>query len=107
MSVNLVVWKWRASHDSAAKRHKLGLKMGDVTAAFCEEGDHAAFDDVDFAGFEAAVVQQIGPEVTDGPYLVERYPRARVYNLPNSQVPDLVMKIGLLARKHGLTSAEG
>ncbi len=107
MSYNLVVWKWSADYDTTAKRRKAGVKYGDITAAFADEGSHPAMAEFDFTEFEAAIAAALGPEVVDGPYLLERYSCARVFNLPFSQVPVLVSKIGSIARNHGLTSAEG
>lgn len=33
MGFDLLAWKWTPAYDSAAKRRKLGVKYGDVTAA--------------------------------------------------------------------------
>jgi hypothetical protein len=107
MSFNLIVWKWAPAYDSAAKRRKLGGKYENVTAAFADAGKHPAMAKHDFRAFEQAVFEHIGPEVTDGPYILERSTHARVFNLPFSQVDKLVPKLGMIARAHGLTSAEG
>ena len=106
MGFNLVVWAWADGYQTAAERRKKKVKYGDVMVAFAEKGDHPAMREFDFAAFEAAVETEIGPEAEDGPYLLERYPRARNYCLSYSQVPHLVGRIGMLARRFGLTSAE-
>lgn len=106
MGFNLVVWKWTPAYDSAAKRRKLGVKYEDVMAAFARDSGHAAMAKVDFEAFEADVVAKVGPEVVEGPYILERYACARLYDLPLSRVPALVIQLVGIARKHGLTSAE-
>jgi hypothetical protein len=106
MSFNLVVWKWTPAYDSAAKRRKLGVKYAEITAAFAEDSKHPAMAKHDFRPFEKAVFDQIGPAVTDGPYLLERSTYARVFNMPFRQVEKLVPRLTLIARAHGLTSAE-
>lgn len=106
MSFNLVVWKFTPAYDSAAKRRKLKVKYGDITSAFAKDGKHPAMAKHDFRAFEKDVVAEIGPQVTDGPYILERSACARVFNMPFSQVDKLVPLIGELARAHGLTSAE-
>ena len=106
MGFNLVVWKWSAAYDSAAKRRKLGVRYGDITSAFAQSGTHPAMAEWDFRAFEHAVFAEIGPEVIDGPYLLERSPHARVFHLPFAQAAELVPKLGAIARAHALTSAE-
>lgn len=106
MSFSLVVWKFSPAYDSAVKRRKLKVKYGDITAAFAKDGRHPAMAQHDFRAFEEAVVAEIGPEVDDGPYILERSACARVFDMPFSQVDRLVPAIGELARAHGLTSAE-
>ena len=106
MGFNLVVWAWSDDYDTSSKRRKRGVKYADIMNGFAQSGDHPAMRDFDFAEFEAAVVQEVGPEEVDGPYLIERYPRARVFNLAHRDVPVLVPRIGYLARRFGLTSAE-
>jgi hypothetical protein len=106
MGFNLVVWAWSDDYDSASKRRKHGVKYPDIMRAFAESGDHPAMRDYDFAEFEAAVAGEVGPEEVDGLYLLERYPRARVFNLAHRDIQELVPKIGYLARRFGLTSAE-
>lgn len=59
----------------------------------------------DFTAFEAAVQSEVGPETDNGPYFLERYARARSFNLPASEVPRLVDQISRIARRHGLTNA--
>jgi hypothetical protein len=103
MSCKLVVWKWTPSYDSSAKRRKLGVKYEDITAAFGRDHEHAAMAAHDFAAFEKDVLAEVGPLGIDRP---KRHPCALVFEVPSRQVPALVMKIGMLARKHGLTSAE-
>ena len=107
MSFNLIVWKWSPECDTAAKRRKLGVKYADITRAFMETESHLAMLKHDFAEFDSAVVAEVGPVADDGPYILQRYDCARVFDLPFSEVPALVQKIGDLARKHGLTSAQG
>jgi hypothetical protein len=107
VSFNLIVWKWSPEYDTAAKRRKLGVKYPDITRAFMEAESHAAMLEHDFAEFESAIITEVGPEMDDGPYILQRYGCARVFDLPFSQVPALVQKIGSLARMHGLTSAQG
>ena len=106
MSFNLVVWAWTDDYSTSARRRRRGVKYADIMASFVEEGDHPAMREFDFTEFEAAVEAEIGPEQVDGPYILERYPRARVYNMPFSQAPRLVPLIGAIARRFGLTSAE-
>jgi hypothetical protein len=106
MSYNLVVWKWSAAYDSAAKRRKLGLKVGDILAAFARDDAHPGMAPHDFTAFEEAVRAEIGPEKTDGPYILDRSACARTYNMPFSQEAALVPVIHRLARAHGLTTAE-
>lgn len=106
MSVNVVVWKWAPAYDSAAKRRQLGIAFGDVLAGFAEHGTHAGMARASFRAFEKAVAAKLGPAGVDGDYLVETYPRARVFSLRARAVPALVIAIGTLARAHGLTAAE-
>lgn len=105
MSFNLTVWAWADGYGSAAERRKKKIKYDDVLAGFIEDGDHPAMRDFDFTEFEAAVVAKIGPQTDDGPYILERYPRALNFSLPNSQVPHLVTQIGMIARRFGLTTS--
>lgn len=106
MGFNLVVWAWAPGYETAAARRKKKIKYDDVMAGFAADGDHPAMREFDFTAFEAAVEAKIGPETVDGPYILYRYARARNYDLPYSQVPQLVNRIGMIARRHGLTSAE-
>ena len=105
MSFNLTVWAWADGYGSAAERRKKKIKYDDVMQSFAEDGAHPAMREFDFRPFEAAVIAGIGPESDDGPYILERYPRALNYSLPNSQVPHLVAQIGMIARRFGLTTA--
>lgn len=106
MSFNLLVWKWIPDYDTAAKRRKLGVKYADVTGGFSQAEAHPAMADFDFQEFDQATIEKIGPEEDDGPYILERHACARVFNIPASRVQALLPKIGKLAQKHGLTSAE-
>lgn len=106
MSFNLLVWKWTPDYDTAVKRRKLGVKYADVTGGFSQVEAHPAMADFDFHEFEQAIVEAIGPEEDDGPYILERHLSARVFNMSASRTQELVPKIGRLAQKHGLTSAE-
>lgn len=106
MGVNLIVWKWAATHDSDSKRRKLGIKYRDIAEGFNANGRHPAMAAHDFADFDSAVIEALGPTSPDGAYLVEHHPWARVFALPYSRVPELVMRIGALARKHKLTAVE-
>jgi hypothetical protein len=107
VSFNLIVWKWSAEYDTGAKRRRLGVKYPDIAGSFMENESHPAMLEHDFSAFESDVVAAFGPEQDDGPYILERHACARVFHLPVSQVPALVSQIGDLARKHGLTSAQG
>ena len=60
----------------------------------------------DFRAFEQDVFAQLGPAKVDGPYILERYPCARVINMSFRQAPEWVPIIGAIARAHALTSAE-
>ena len=106
MSFNLVVWAWSEEYNTSERRRRLGVKYKDITTGFAEKGDHPAMRAFDFQDFEAAVVELVGPETVDGPYILEPYPKARCYNMPYSQALRLVPLIGTLARRFGLTSAE-
>jgi hypothetical protein len=106
MSVNLVIWSWSEEFDTPAKRKKQKLKFDDVKNAWAETGDHLSMAAFDFAPFEAAVVAQLGPQTDDGPYILERYPRSRCYNLPLSQAHRFIPVIGAIARQFGLNAAE-
>ena len=75
-------------------------------AAFAESESHPAMRPHDFTAFVADIESTIGPATDGEPYILERYPCAVVYNMANSRVMELVPRIGDLARKHGLTSAE-
>ena len=105
MSYNLTVWAWGDGYRTPAERRRRGVTYEAVMAGFAQSGDHPAMGECDFLGFEAAVEALIGSPTDDGPYLLERYRRARVYNLSFRRVAELVPKIGGLARKFGLTSA--
>lgn len=105
MSYNLTVWAWAEGYRTSAERRKRAVTYDNVLAGFSQSGDHSAMGECDFTEFEAAVEAQVGPPTIDGPYILERYRCARVYNLPYSQVPGLAPKIGSLARKFRLTSA--
>jgi hypothetical protein len=107
MSLNLLVWKWSPDYDTAAKRRKLGVKYPDVVGGFMQDEAHPAMAPCDFKEFDQTVVEAVGPEEDDGPYILERHACARVFNLPDSRVQELVPKIGKLAQKLGLTSAQG
>ena len=106
MGFNLAVWAWSEGYDTSAKRRRKELKYVDIMNEFAQSGDHLAMRSFDFSDFEAAVAKEVGPEEVDGPYVIERYPRARVFNLAHRDVAVLVPKIGHLARRFGLTSAE-
>ena len=108
MTFNLVCWAWSDDYDTPAKRrkHKLKLKHPDVMAAFSETESHPAMDTCDLSAFVSDVESTIGPAVDGEPYILERYQCAVVYNIANVRVLELVPRIGDLARKHGLTSAE-
>ena len=92
---------------SAAKRRKLGIKYSHVVTGFLEDENHPAMAACDFEQFDQAIIEAVGPEQDDGPYILERHACARVFNLPASKAQELVPKIGRLAQKHGLTSAQG
>jgi hypothetical protein len=105
MSYNLTVWAWGEGYRTPAERRKRAVKYDDVLVGFAKDGEHPAMLDWDFTAFESAVEAQVGPPTDDGPYILERYRCARVYNIPYSQMDVMVPKIGSLARKFGLTSA--
>jgi hypothetical protein len=104
MGYNLAVFQWRKDLDSAAHRKKAGVTFDAVYAAICETGDHSALESVDFGPFERAVVDKLGGG-DDAPYTVDRFDRALVFRVAYSDEPRLVMQLGALARKFGLTSA--
>lgn len=106
MSENLLVWKWSEEFDSPAKRKKLKIRFGDVTSAFVERGDSAAFGNFDMEGF-LTVVSGLFPEPEEErPFVIERYPRAICFSIPNAAAPELIPKLGGLAMKHGLNGAQ-
>ena len=105
MSFDLLVWKWSPEFDTGAKRKKARLAYPAIVTAFLEHGTHPAMAEHDFAELEAALVEQVGPEVVDGLYILERYPCARVVNIALAHSDRLVPKIGMLARGLKLTSA--
>jgi hypothetical protein len=102
----LVIWSWSDDYDTPAKRRKLKIKFEDIGVVWAENGDHPCMGDFDFAPFEAAVREKLGPEKIDGPYILERYPRSLCYNLPYSQAAKLIPIIESIARKFGLNAAE-
>lgn len=104
MGYNLVVFAWNEANDSAAKRKKGGVTFADVHRAICESGNHPALGEVSFREFEAAVASTLG-KGPDAPYTLERYRCARVFRVALADEQRLVPRIGLLARKFGLTSA--
>src|SRR5262245_15342121 len=106
MSVNLVIWAWSEKYDAPAKRKKLKIKFDEIKDIWADKGDHPCMAGFDFAKFEAAVIEKLGPEEVDGPYVLERYPRSLCFNLPFSQAPKLIPVIGTIARKFGLNAAE-
>lgn len=106
MSVNLVIWSWSENFDTPAKRRKQKLKFDAVKEIWAESGDHPSMGAFDFAEFEAAVVARLGPQVVDGPYILERYPHSLCYNLPQSAAHTLIPVIGTIARRFGLNAAE-
>jgi hypothetical protein len=105
VSFNLLVWKWSPDFDTGAKRKKARLKYPAIVAAFLEHESHPAMAEYDFANFEAALAEQVGPEVVDGLYILERYPGARVVNIALARSDTLVPTIGMLAQRLKLTSA--
>ena len=106
MGVNLIVWRWTEAYASGPKRRKLHLKYEDVTSAFLTHREHAAMAPCDFQAFEQDVFARLGPPKVDGPYILERYPCARVFDMSYRQAPEWVPIIGAIARSHALTSAE-
>lgn len=106
MSVNLVIWAWSEEFDTPAKRKKAKLKFDQIKEAWSESGDHASMAPFDFTEFEAAVTEKLGPQKTDGPYILERYPRSLCYNLASSRAAKLVPEIGTIARRFKLNAAE-
>lgn len=106
MSFNLVVWAWSDDYNTPGKRRKHKVKYPDVMAEFTESESHPAMREHDFTSFIADVESTVGPAVDGEPYILEQYPCAVVYNMAKSRVMELVPRIGDLARKHGLTSAE-
>jgi hypothetical protein len=106
MSVNLVVWSWSGNFDTPAKRKKQKIKFDEILRVWADTGDHPCMAPFDFTKFEAAVIEQIGPQEVDGPYILERFQRSICYNLPFSQAPKLIPLIGTIARKFGLNAAE-
>src|SRR5262249_37081949 len=105
-SVNFVVWSWSKEYDTPAKRRKQKIKFGDIGETWAETGGHPCMAEFDFGDFEADVVAKLGPEIVDGPYILERYPRSLCYNLSQSRAHELVPTIGNIARKFGLNAAE-
>ncbi|HZZ80057.1 MAG TPA: hypothetical protein VFE62_16205 [Gemmataceae bacterium] len=106
MSVNLVVWSWSKKFDTPAKRRKLQINFSAIREVWAETGDHPSMGDFDFADFLTAVADRLGKQKTDGPYILERYPRSLCFNLPSSKSQEFIPIIGGLARKFGLNAAE-
>lgn len=106
MSSSLLVWKWSGDFDTPAKRKKHRLRFADVVASFAQGGHHPAMAAHDFVEFDRRLVEALGPEVVDGPYILERHPCARVANLPASRAAALVPVVGGLAQSCGLNAAE-
>jgi hypothetical protein len=106
MSVNLVVWRWSEDFDTPAKRKKQKIKFDQIKDVWADTGDHPSMAVFDFAKFEAAVVEKVGPQKEDGAYILERYPKSICYNMPFSQASKLIPVIGTIARKFGLNAAE-
>jgi hypothetical protein len=101
---NLAVFAWRKDLESTARRRKAGVTFDAVYDAICSEGGHPALASVDFGPLEKAVAEKLGAG-DEAPYTLERYERARVFRLAYEDVPRLVVQIGSIARKLGLTSA--
>jgi hypothetical protein len=89
VSFNLIVWKWSPEYDTAAKRRKRGVKYADITRAFMKAESHAAMIQHEFAEFESAIITELGPETDDGPYILQRYGCALVFDLPVPRKPRL------------------
>jgi hypothetical protein len=106
MSVNLVIWSWSEGYETAAKRRKHKLKFDAIKEVWAETGNHLCMGAFDFKEFEAAVVAKLGPQVVDGPYILERYRHSLCYNLPMSAAHTLIPVIGTIARRFGLNAAE-
>jgi hypothetical protein len=106
MSESLLVWKWSEDFDTPAKRKKLKIKFGDVTSAFIEAGDSPAFGDFDMDGFLDSVSELYPEPEEDRPFVVERYPRAICFSIPNQAAGELIPKLGRLAMQYSLNGAQ-
>jgi hypothetical protein len=105
MGFNLVVWRWHPDFDSTAKRRKKKVRVADVLDGFLQDGVHPAMIEADFGEFETAVAREIAPAIIDGPYHLEKYPKARVFNMALSRVRELVEPIARIAERFGLYCA--
>ena len=106
MSRNLLLWKWSKEFDSPAKRKKVGLKFGDITAAFAASGNHPAIGDADIGGFRAALETVFGTDELARPFVLEQHPRCAVLNYSESVRFEFVPKVAGIGRKFNLNAAE-
>ncbi len=106
MSRNLLLWKWSPDFDSPAKRKKVGVKFGDITAEFAASGHHPAIGDADISGFRAALEAAFGADKLARPFVLEPHPNCAVVNYSESVRFELVPKIADIGRKFGLNASE-
>jgi hypothetical protein len=106
MSHNLLLWKWSRDFESPAQRKKVGLKFGDITAAFAASGHHPAIGDADISGFRYALEAVFGTDELARPFVLELHPNCAVVNYSASVRLELVPKVAGIGRKFGLNAAE-
>lgn len=106
MSENLLVWKWADEFDTPAKRKKRKIKFRDVTSEFMDRSDSQAFGSFDMDGFVDSVTELYPEPEEVRPFVIERYPRALCFSIPNARAVELITQLGNLAMKHGLNGAQ-
>ncbi|MBX7104747.1 MAG: hypothetical protein K1X57_11745 [Gemmataceae bacterium] len=106
MSRNLLLWKWSPEFNSAAKRKKVGLKFGDITAQFMASGDHPAIGDADITGFRAALEAVFGADELARPFVLKLHPKCAVVNYSEAVRFELVPKVADIGRRFGLNASE-
>jgi hypothetical protein len=106
MSRNLLLWKWSPEYDSPAKRKKIGVKFGDITAEFAARGHHLAIGDADVAGFREALEAVCGADEWERPFVLEQHPKCAVVSYSESVRIDLVPKVADIGRRFGLNASE-
>jgi hypothetical protein len=106
MSENLLVWKWSEDYDTPSKRKRLNAKFSNIKSSFIESGDSPAFGTFDLNSFVSAVSELYPGADEDRPFVIELYPKAICFSIPNSQARELIPKLGSLATRHHLNGAQ-